>query len=198
MIDAVRETYRQKAEGAAEAWPMVYHAFEPGVADMDIKSDGTGRPISGANDWPGRERGRACADWPRAPPMSEIRILSAKDVAACLTMDEVIDAVRETYRQKAGERRCNLIGRLMACAHHEQTLGRGIREHLRGEGGGRKRHRHYSHHGHLSAHRCLLGTPRHAFLLSPPAAPGRKPVIAEPSTTLTGSPVSEESTTIMP
>lgn len=26
--------------------------------------------------------------------MTEIRILSAKDVAACLTMDEVIDAVR--------------------------------------------------------------------------------------------------------
>ena len=26
--------------------------------------------------------------------MTEIRILSAKDVAACLTMDEVIDAVQ--------------------------------------------------------------------------------------------------------
>ncbi len=44
VIDAVRETYRQKAEGAAEAWPMVYHAFEPGVADMDIKSGVLGAP----------------------------------------------------------------------------------------------------------------------------------------------------------
>ncbi|WP_282190873.1 ornithine cyclodeaminase family protein [Adlercreutzia caecimuris] len=44
VIGAVRETYRQKAEGAAEAWPMVYHAFEPGVADMDIKSGVLGAP----------------------------------------------------------------------------------------------------------------------------------------------------------
>lgn len=38
VIDAVRATYEQKATGEAEAWPMIYHAFEPGVADMDIKS----------------------------------------------------------------------------------------------------------------------------------------------------------------
>lgn len=38
VIDAVRATYEQKSTGEAEAWPMVYHAFEPGVADMDIKS----------------------------------------------------------------------------------------------------------------------------------------------------------------
>ncbi|MEC4273463.1 ornithine cyclodeaminase family protein [Adlercreutzia sp. R25] len=38
VIDAVRATYEQKATGEAEAWPMVYHAFEPGVADIDIKS----------------------------------------------------------------------------------------------------------------------------------------------------------------
>lgn len=38
VIDAVRATYEQKAKGEAEAWPMIYHAFEPGVADMDIKS----------------------------------------------------------------------------------------------------------------------------------------------------------------
>lgn len=38
VIGAVRATYEQKATGEAEAWPMVYHAFEPGVADMDIKS----------------------------------------------------------------------------------------------------------------------------------------------------------------
>lgn len=38
VIEAVESTYKQKATGVAEAWPMVYHAFEPGVADMDIKS----------------------------------------------------------------------------------------------------------------------------------------------------------------
>lgn len=38
VIDAVRATYEQKSTGEAEAWPMIYHAFEPGVADMDIKS----------------------------------------------------------------------------------------------------------------------------------------------------------------
>lgn len=38
VIDAVRATYEQKATGEAEAWPMVYHAFNLGVADMDIKS----------------------------------------------------------------------------------------------------------------------------------------------------------------
>ncbi len=55
------------------------------------------------------------------------------------------------------ERRCNLIGRLMADVGFAST-----------------------------------------FAPKPPAAPVRKPVIAEPSTTPTGSPVSEESTTIMP
>ncbi len=37
-LEAVEEAYRQKAEGAGRAWPMVYEAFEPGVADMDIRS----------------------------------------------------------------------------------------------------------------------------------------------------------------
>ncbi|MBP3892855.1 MAG: ornithine cyclodeaminase family protein [Atopobiaceae bacterium] len=37
-LEAVEDAYRQKAEGAGVAWPMVYAAFEPGVADMDIRS----------------------------------------------------------------------------------------------------------------------------------------------------------------
>ncbi len=37
-LAAVEDAYRQKAEGAGVAWPMVYAAFEPGVADMDIRS----------------------------------------------------------------------------------------------------------------------------------------------------------------
>ena len=37
-LAAVEDAYRQKAEGSGRAWPMVYEAFEPGVADMDIRS----------------------------------------------------------------------------------------------------------------------------------------------------------------
>jgi ornithine cyclodeaminase/alanine dehydrogenase len=37
-LEAVEEAYRQKAEGAGVAWPMVYEAFEEGVSDMDIRS----------------------------------------------------------------------------------------------------------------------------------------------------------------
>lgn len=37
-LQAVEDAYRQKAEGTGIAWPMVYAAFEPGVADMDIRS----------------------------------------------------------------------------------------------------------------------------------------------------------------
>lgn len=37
-LEAVEGAYRQKAEGKGTAWPMVYAAFEPGVADMDIRS----------------------------------------------------------------------------------------------------------------------------------------------------------------
>lgn len=37
-LEAVEDAYRQKAEGAGVAWPMVYAAFKPGVADMDIRS----------------------------------------------------------------------------------------------------------------------------------------------------------------
>ena len=37
-LEAVEDAYRQKANGTGIAWPMVYAAFEPGVADMDIRS----------------------------------------------------------------------------------------------------------------------------------------------------------------
>lgn len=37
-LEAVEDAYRQKAEGKGVAWPMVYAAFDPGVADMDIRS----------------------------------------------------------------------------------------------------------------------------------------------------------------
>lgn len=37
-IHAVEDAYRQKASGEGVAWPMVYEQFEPGVADMDIRS----------------------------------------------------------------------------------------------------------------------------------------------------------------
>lgn len=43
VIDTVASVYQQKAEGEAQSWPMVYHAFEPGVADMDIKSGVLGK-----------------------------------------------------------------------------------------------------------------------------------------------------------
>lgn len=43
VIDTVASVYRQKADGEAQSWPMVYHAFEPGVADMDIKSGVLGK-----------------------------------------------------------------------------------------------------------------------------------------------------------
>lgn len=43
VIDTVASVYRQKAGGEAQSWPMVYHAFEPGVADMDIKSGVLGK-----------------------------------------------------------------------------------------------------------------------------------------------------------
>ena len=37
-IKAVEDVYIQKASGNAEVFPMVFHEFESGVADMDIKS----------------------------------------------------------------------------------------------------------------------------------------------------------------
>ena len=37
-LQAVEDAYRQKALGQGRAWPMVYEQFEPGVADMDIRS----------------------------------------------------------------------------------------------------------------------------------------------------------------
>lgn len=37
-LAAVEEAYAQKARGRGLAWPMVYHAFKDGVADMDIRS----------------------------------------------------------------------------------------------------------------------------------------------------------------
>ncbi len=38
VIKAVEGAYEQKATGKGVAWPMVYEQFEPGVADMDIRS----------------------------------------------------------------------------------------------------------------------------------------------------------------
>lgn len=37
-IDAVEDVYIQKYNGSGVLFPMVFHEFEPGVADMDIKS----------------------------------------------------------------------------------------------------------------------------------------------------------------
>ena len=46
-IAAVEEAYRQKATGKGVAWPMVYEQFEPGVADMDIRSgELAGSPVA--------------------------------------------------------------------------------------------------------------------------------------------------------
>ena len=38
VIAAVEGAYRQKSDNRASVWPMVFYEFEPGVADMDIKS----------------------------------------------------------------------------------------------------------------------------------------------------------------
>lgn len=37
-IDAVEKAYLQKQTGSGEVWPMVFHEFDPGHADLDIKS----------------------------------------------------------------------------------------------------------------------------------------------------------------
>ena len=38
VIIAVEGAYRQKSDNRAAVWPMVFYEFEPGEADMDIKS----------------------------------------------------------------------------------------------------------------------------------------------------------------
>lgn len=38
VIVAVEDVYAKKAEGKTNVYPMVFHEFNPGVADMDIKS----------------------------------------------------------------------------------------------------------------------------------------------------------------
>lgn len=38
VIDAVKEVYQLKAKGDTTVFPLVFHEFEPGIADMDIKS----------------------------------------------------------------------------------------------------------------------------------------------------------------
>lgn len=38
VIARVEEVYREKAQGTAGVWPMIFHEFDPGKADMDIKS----------------------------------------------------------------------------------------------------------------------------------------------------------------
>lgn len=38
VIEGVEKVYKLKSENKTELFPMVFHEFEPGVADMDIKS----------------------------------------------------------------------------------------------------------------------------------------------------------------
>lgn len=38
VIEGVESVYRAKSNGEAEAWPTVFYEFEPGKADLDIKS----------------------------------------------------------------------------------------------------------------------------------------------------------------
>lgn len=37
-VNAVEQAYTEKAKGDAALWPMVFHEFDPGHADLDIKS----------------------------------------------------------------------------------------------------------------------------------------------------------------
>ena len=37
-VDAVEQAYLEKYKGDAALWPMVFHEFDPGHADLDIKS----------------------------------------------------------------------------------------------------------------------------------------------------------------
>lgn len=37
-LEAVEKAYVQKHTGSGQVWPMVFHEFEPGKADLDIKS----------------------------------------------------------------------------------------------------------------------------------------------------------------
>lgn len=37
-VSAVEQAYTEKAKGGASLWPMVFHEFDPGHADLDIKS----------------------------------------------------------------------------------------------------------------------------------------------------------------
>lgn len=37
-LEAVEQAYSEKNSGEGEIWPMVFHEFEPGKADLDIKS----------------------------------------------------------------------------------------------------------------------------------------------------------------
>lgn len=37
-VQAVEQAYLEKSRGTASLWPMVFHAFAPGLADLDIKS----------------------------------------------------------------------------------------------------------------------------------------------------------------
>lgn len=37
-LEAVEQAYREKDSGQGEVWPMIFHEFDPGHADLDIKS----------------------------------------------------------------------------------------------------------------------------------------------------------------
>ncbi len=37
-VEAVEQAYLEKSKGDASLWPMVFHEFDPGHADLDIKS----------------------------------------------------------------------------------------------------------------------------------------------------------------
>lgn len=41
-LSAVESCYMQKSSGSASVWPMVFHEFDPGHADLDIKSGDLG------------------------------------------------------------------------------------------------------------------------------------------------------------
>ena len=41
-VEAVEQAYLEKSKGDAALWPMVFHEFDPGHADLDIKSGDLG------------------------------------------------------------------------------------------------------------------------------------------------------------
>lgn len=88
-VDAVEQAYLEKYKGDAALWPMVFHEFDPGHADLDIKSgnlDGLGFYGLKVVSWFGTNPGKSLPALYGTSLLFDLAVIAVKNTELALVL----------------------------------------------------------------------------------------------------------------